>query len=34
MSKNYIGLEKEKTKELASNLNDLLSNYQIFYMNV
>ncbi len=28
-----IGLDAEKTTELASKLNDLLSNYQIFYMN-
>jgi starvation-inducible DNA-binding protein len=34
MSKNYIGLDKEQTKELSINLNDLLANYQIFYMNV
>ncbi len=31
---NQIGLEKIKAKELAVGLNDLLSNYQIFYMNV
>lgn len=29
-----IGIEKEKAAELANGLNDLLSNYQIFYMNV
>ncbi len=34
MSKNFIGLDKEKTVKLADALNDLLSNYQIFYMNV
>lgn len=34
MSKNYIGLDKEQTKELSVKLNDLLANYQIFYMNV
>lgn len=31
---NRIGIEKEKAAELANGLNDLLSNYQIFYMNV
>ena len=34
MSTNFIGLDTEKTQELASALNDLLANYQIFYMNV
>lgn len=34
MSKNFIGLDKEKTIKLADALNDLLANYQIFYMNV
>ena len=34
MSKNFIGLDTEKTQSLANALNDLLSNYQIFYMNV
>ncbi|NVD35996.1 DNA starvation/stationary phase protection protein [Marinobacter lutaoensis] len=34
MSKNFIGLDTGKTLELADALNDLLSNYQIFYMNV
>ncbi len=34
MSKNFIGLDTEKTQKLADSLNDLLSNYQIFYMNV
>ncbi|RBP33303.1 starvation-inducible DNA-binding protein [Marinobacter pelagius] len=34
MSKNFIGLDNGKTVELADALNDLLSNYQIFYMNV
>ncbi|MGF2734193.1 Dps family protein [Marinobacter sp. DUT-1] len=34
MSKNFIGLDSGKTVELSDALNDLLSNYQIFYMNV
>ena len=35
MSKlNAIGLDQNKAKELASQLNDLLANYSIFYMNV
>lgn len=28
-----IGLDAEKTTELTEKLNDLLSNYQVFYMN-
>jgi starvation-inducible DNA-binding protein len=28
-----IGLDAKKSKELADLLNDLLSNYQVFYMN-
>lgn len=31
---NFIGLEKEKSEKLANMLNDLLANYQVFYMNV
>ncbi|MGB0391660.1 MAG: Dps family protein [Salibacteraceae bacterium] len=31
---NSIGLNKEKAVELSNQLNDLLANYQIFYMNV
>jgi len=31
---NAIGLNKEKSTELANNLNDLLANYSIFYQNV
>lgn len=34
MTTNLIGLDTEKTRNLAESLNDLLSNYQIFYMNV
>jgi starvation-inducible DNA-binding protein len=29
-----IGLNKKHTMEIASHLNDLLSNYQLFYMNL
>jgi len=32
--RNAIGLNEEKSVELANQLNDLLANYQIFYMNV
>ncbi|MGV6862053.1 MAG: Dps family protein [Putridiphycobacter sp.] len=31
---NRIGLNQEKSEALADQLNDLLANYQIFYMNV
>ena len=31
---NRIGLKKDAAKKLAQNLNELLANYQIFYMNV
>lgn len=34
MSTNIIGLDTTKTQQLADALNDLLANYQIFYMNV
>jgi len=34
MQTTNIGLDPEKSKELAKNLNDLLANYQLFYMNV
>ena len=34
MGKNFIGLDTDKTQKLADALNELLSNYQIFYMNV
>ncbi len=33
MSTNAIGIQTDKAKSLASGLNDLLANYQIFYMN-
>lgn len=33
-AKNQIGLDKSKSKELANGLNDLLANYQVFYMNL
>ena len=29
-----IGLDKEQSAELAKKLNELLSNYQVFYQNV
>ncbi|MEX2596263.1 MAG: DNA starvation/stationary phase protection protein [Salibacteraceae bacterium] len=32
--KNSIGLNQEKTKHLVGKLNDLLSNYQVFYQNL
>lgn len=31
--KNAIGLNQEKANKLAEKLNDLLANYQVFYMN-
>ena len=31
---NAIGLNVEKAKKLSNSLNNLLANYQIFYMNV
>ncbi len=31
---NKIGLDQAKTNELCIELNELLSNYQVFYMNV
>lgn len=31
---NNIGLDIEKSKKVADNLNNLLSNYQLFYMNL
>jgi starvation-inducible DNA-binding protein len=34
MRLNSIGLETEKTKELASELNQLLANFQIYYQNL
>lgn len=30
---NHIGIDKKQAKILAKELNDLLSNYQVFYMN-
>ena len=30
---NAIGLDKDKSKELADKLNELLANYSIFYQN-
>lgn len=34
MSTNRIGLNTQKAQQLAEQLNGLLANYQIFYMNV
>ena len=34
MAQNQIGLEATETKSLAEKLNQLLANYQVFYMNV
>jgi starvation-inducible DNA-binding protein len=31
---NAIGLDKKKSKKLADKLNELLANYQIYYMNM
>lgn len=31
--KSLIGLEKNKSEKLAQRLNDLLANYQLFYIN-
>lgn len=31
--KNAIGLDSEKSKQLANKLNDLLADYQLFYIN-
>lgn len=33
-SKNQIGLDAAKSKKLANGLNNLLANYQVFYMNI
>ena len=32
--KNLIGIEVKKAEELTEELNDLLSNYQVFYQNL
>jgi len=34
MQTNRIGLDSDKSKQLAEKLNTLLASYQIFYMNV
>ncbi|MFY8160421.1 MAG: Dps family protein [Candidatus Kapaibacteriota bacterium] len=31
---NHIGLDSKKSKEVAENLNNLLSDFQLFYMNL
>lgn len=33
MSTNAIGIQTDKAQALAAGLNDLLANYQVFYMN-
>lgn len=33
MSNNRIGLDKDKSKQLADHLNKLLANYSVFYQN-
>lgn len=32
-NRNFIGLDKNKSKELAEKLNQLLANYSVFYQN-
>lgn len=34
MSATILGLDKEKVKDLATNLNDLLANFQVYYQNL
>ncbi|WP_299892128.1 Dps family protein [uncultured Lacinutrix sp.] len=34
MGLNNLGLDKEKTEELAKDLNNLLANFQIYYQNL
>ena len=34
MTLNTLGLDTEKTKELAGQLNQLLANFQIYYQNL
>lgn len=34
MNLNSIGLDQNKTKELAKDLNDLLANFQLYYQNL
>ncbi|MCE0493539.1 Dps family protein [Vibrio salinus] len=34
MAKNIIGLDKSDSQKLSDSLNNLLANYQVFYMNV
>lgn len=33
-TKNQVGLDSTKSKKLANGLNNLLANYQVFYMNI
>jgi len=34
MNLNSIGLDQNKTKEIAQDLNGLLANFQIYYQNL
>lgn len=34
MTKNIIGLDQSDSQKLSASLNNLLANYQVFYMNV
>ncbi|TDT40202.1 hypothetical protein DES49_1966 [Halospina denitrificans] len=34
MAENIIGLDEQQAQKLADGLNELLANYQVFYMNV
>ncbi|MGI9531792.1 Dps family protein [Lutimonas sp.] len=34
MSATILGLDKEKVKDLTTNLNDLLANFQVYYQNL
>lgn len=34
MAENIIGLDEQQAQKLAEGLNELLANYQVFYMNV
>ena len=34
MSATILGLDREKVKDLATNLNELLANFQVYYQNL
>ena len=34
MSTTILGLDREKVKDLTTNLNDLLANFQVYYQNL